>query len=44
MAEADCGLCRMAGYRSCDVCGGPVFPPFRTNAFGSRVDLCGYCS
>lgn len=37
MAEADCELCRMAGYRSCDVCGGPVF------VAGALLDVCDYC-
>lgn len=37
MAEADCELCRMAGYRSCDVCGGPVF------VAGALLDVCDNC-
>lgn len=41
MAKADCPFCEMAGYRSCDVCGDPVFPPFQTDMLGR--DLCGYC-
>jgi hypothetical protein len=38
MAEPDCGLCALAGYRSCDRCGGVVFTP---SPLG--IDLCGYC-
>jgi len=38
MAEADCELCRLAGYRACDVCGGPVY---QAGALG--IDVCGYC-
>ena len=38
MAEADCELCRMAGYRACDLCGGPVFVP---GPLG--IDVCGNC-
>jgi hypothetical protein len=39
MAAADCGLCEMAGYRSCDECEGPVFRPVP----GALRDFCGYC-
>lgn len=39
MAEADCSICAASGYRSCDLCGCPVFPPF--SAF--TRDICGYC-
>lgn len=38
MAEADCDLCRLMGYRACDLCGNPVHDP---SAF--RRDLCEYC-
>lgn len=41
MADPDCDLCAMAGYRSCDSCGGVVFKPLST-AFG-LIDVCGYC-
>jgi len=37
MAEAECEWCRLAGYRACDLCGGPVFVP------GLLVDVCGNC-
>lgn len=37
MAEADCDLCRMAGYRSCDLCGDVVFER------GPLLDLCPSC-
>lgn len=39
MAEPDCLLCEMAGYRACDLCGCPVIPPF--SAF--TRDLCAAC-
>lgn len=38
MAEADCDLCRLAGYRSCDECGGVVMKPSPL-----RRDVCEYC-
>ena len=41
MARADCAICGAAGYRSCDFCGNPVFPPFTTSPLG--VDRCAYC-
>jgi hypothetical protein len=41
MAKADCPVCEMSGFRSCDVCGNPVFPPFDRSPLG--VDLCAYC-
>lgn len=39
MAEADCGMCALMGYRSCDRCGTPVFDPVP----GAVEDVCGYC-
>lgn len=41
MAEADCSICAASGYRACDKCGTPVFPPFTTSPLG--FDLCAYC-
>lgn len=38
MAAADCGMCELLGFRSCDVCGNPVF----TETPGEK-DLCVYC-
>lgn len=43
VAEADCDLCRVAGYRECDRCGGPVFPAESFVDEAGR-DLCGYCA
>lgn len=41
MADADCGICRSLGYRSCDVCGNPTFP---NEVFGIPAgDLCEHC-
>ena len=42
MAEADCELCRMMGYRSCDVCGNVVFPANLADSPKGR-ELCAYC-
>lgn len=42
MAAADCGTCQAWGYRSCDVCGNPVFPPNLADSPAGR-ELCGYC-
>ena len=39
MSEADCELCRLAGLRRCDTCGGVSFEP-RT---GIGFDVCGFC-
>lgn len=39
MAAADCVICELMGYRSCDECGNPVFPE---NGPAGR-ELCGYC-
>jgi len=39
MSEADCELCRLAGLRTCDTCGGVSFEP-RT---GIGFDVCGWC-
>jgi ribosomal protein S27AE len=41
VSAADCPTCEAMGYRACDECGNPVFPPFHTDGFGR--DLCGYC-
>jgi hypothetical protein len=41
MAEPDCELCGLLGYRSCDDCGGVVFNRKR-DAFGR--ELCAYCN
>ena len=38
MAEAECEWCRLAGYRACDLCGGPVFV---AGALG--IDVCEGC-
>lgn len=38
MADADCEMCEMMGYRSCDICTGPVFHPIP----GAARDFCGY--
>lgn len=44
MAEADCELCLMVGYRSCDECGSPVFPHVvRQSVAAGLGELCGYC-
>ena len=42
MAAADCGMCEAMGYRSCDVCGNPVFPGNLKESTAGR-ELCGYC-
>jgi hypothetical protein len=39
MSEADCGLCEMAGYRTCDLCGNVAF---ERGPLG--IDICGYCA
>jgi len=42
MAKADCELCEIAGYRSCDYCGNVVFEHNKSGkALG--LDVCGYC-
>jgi hypothetical protein len=41
MARADCPFCEASGYRACDVCGNPVFPPIKRTALG--LELCAYC-
>lgn len=43
MGAADCDMCEMAGYRTCDCCGQPYRPGLdgRTSAFG--VDVCAEC-
>lgn len=41
MAKADCPICEAAGYRSCDVCGNPIFEDQGRDAFGR--ELCAYC-
>lgn len=38
MATADCEMCALMGYRSCDKCGNVVF---ERSALG--VDLCEWC-
>lgn len=40
MAQADCSICEMLGYRACDVCGNVVFKP-TDHPLG--IDLCAYC-
>lgn len=40
MSAPDCSTCALAGYRSCDRCGGVVFEP---SAF-TRGDLCQECA
>lgn len=40
MAEADCPVCEASGFRSCDECGNPIFPPFD---FRGGPELCAYC-
>lgn len=48
LAKADCALCEMMGYRSCDTCGNPIMPDQDTgvlpapDSFGR--DLCVYCA
>jgi hypothetical protein len=48
LAKADCALCAMMGYRSCDECGNPIMPTGdpgafpTTNSFGR--ELCVYCA
>lgn len=41
MAEPDCEVCRVMGYRSCDVCGGWVHP--RGLGMIPGRELCGWC-
>lgn len=38
MADPDCVLCELVGYRSCDRCGGVVF-----KVHPLLGDLCAYC-
>lgn len=38
MADADCEMCEVMGYRTCDVCGGVVF----IKMF-NQLDLCYEC-
>lgn len=41
MSAPDCAICEASGYRACDVCGVPVFPPIKRTALGA--ELCFYC-
>lgn len=42
MAEPDCELCELLGYRACDECGGPTSPSSEEVGCRDR-DLCEYC-
>lgn len=42
MAAADCEMCGLLGYRSCDECGSPVFPDNVARSPLGR-ELCAYC-
>jgi len=44
MAAPDCAWCEAQGFRSCDECGGPVFPEGFTGPLGAVRDLCVYCA
>lgn len=39
MAEPCCRICELSGYRSCDICDGPVF----VAVLPGQPELCGYC-
>jgi hypothetical protein len=41
VSAADCPICEASGFRACNECGTPVFPPLHTDSFGR--DLCAYC-
>lgn len=43
MAAADCYLCAADGNRSCDICGGIVFPHNLAARTHESRELCGYC-
>lgn len=42
MAEPDCELCAMMGYRACDACGNPIMKIGARDTFGR--ELCAYCA
>jgi len=39
--RADCSFCEASGFRACDMCGNPVFPPIQPTPMG--LELCGLC-
>lgn len=47
LAKADCALCEMMGFRSCDTCGNPTMPDPGTSVLPapdvSGRELCVYC-